>query len=172
MDTKMLKDLDFQNKRTLLRVDFNIPLDGTTITDTTRIDASLPTIKYILDHGGKLILMSHLGRPKGSIKQEYSLKPCIAYLEKCLGKSVAFAQDAIGPATEKLAENLSSGNVLLLENLRFHKGEEHPEEEPEFAKQLATLGDLYVNDAFGTAHRRHASTYEIIKFFPDKCALG
>ena len=172
MDTKTLKDLDFQNKRTLMRVDFNVPLDGDKITDTTRIDAALPTIKYILEHGGRLILMSHLGRPKGEVKEEYSLKPCIPYLEKVLGQKIAFAKEAIGTSTEKLAQELSSGNALLLENLRFYKGEEHPDEDPSFTEKLASLGDLYVNDAFGTAHRRHASTCEIAKFFPGKCALG
>ncbi len=168
-----LKDLDLFGKKVLMRVDFNVPLDKNgNITDDMRIRASLPSINYVLDHGGAAILMSHLGRPKEKRTPEFSLAPCAKRLSELLGKEVIMASDCIGPEVEQLAKILKPGQVLMLENLRFHRGEEHPEDDPSFAKKLAGLGDLYVNDAFGTAHRAHASTAEIAKYFPHQAAAG
>ena len=157
MAKKTVADVDVKGKRVLMRVDFNVPLSGSTITDDRRIQQALPTIKSVLERGGRLILMSHLGRPKGGPEPKYSLKPAADRLRELLGKDVKFASDSIGPEVEKAANSLKDGEVLLLENLRFHKEEE--KNEPNFAKQLAKLGDIYVNDAFGTAHREHASTF-------------
>jgi phosphoglycerate kinase len=140
-----------------MRVDFTVPLEGSRITDDRRIQQALPTIRNIIDRGGRLILMSHLGRPKGGPEPKYSLKPVADRLHEVLGKDVKFAADSIGPEVEKAANGLQDGQVLLLENLRFHKEEE--KNDPNFAKQLAKLGEIYVNDAFGTAHREHASTF-------------
>ncbi len=166
-----IKDLKVDGKRVLMRVDFNVPLDAKgEITDDSRIRASLPSIRYILDHGGSLVLMSHLGRPKDKPSPEFSLKPCAKRLSELLGLEVKMGD--LGADAEGKAAGLKPGEVLLLENLRFHKGEEHPDEEPEFARKLARLGDLYVNDAFGTAHRKHASTYTIAASFPGKAAAG
>jgi len=159
MATKTVSDIDVAGKKVLMRVDFNVPLDGAVITDDRRIVQALPTIKSVIERGGKLILMSHLGRPKGGPEAKYSLKPAADKLSELLGKKVGFANDCIGPAVEKLAGDLRSGEVLLLENLRFHKEEE--KNDPVFAGQLAKLGDVYVNDAFGTAHREHASTFGV-----------
>lgn len=164
---------NFAGLKALIRVDFNVPLNKETfaITDTTRITAALPTIKKILKDGGSVILMSHLGRPKSGPEDKYSLKHIIAELSTLLHQQVQFAADCIGNAAETAAANLQPGEVLLLENLRFH-----PEEEkgtPEFAAQLSKLGDVYVNDAFGTAHRAHASTAVIAQYFaPDKKMFG
>jgi phosphoglycerate kinase len=166
-----LKSLPVQGKRVLMRVDFNVPMDHGKISDDSRIVASLPSIQYVLEHGGSLILMSHLGRPKGN-DPALSLAPCAKRLSELLKKPVAMASDCIGPDVEKQASQLKPGQVLLLENLRFHKGEETPEKEPDFVKALAKLGDCYVNDAFGTAHRAHASTALIASFFPHKAAMG
>jgi phosphoglycerate kinase len=157
MAKKTVADVDVRGKRVLMRVDFNVPLEGGKITDDRRIAQALPTIKNVIDRGGKLVLMSHLGRPKGGPEPKYSLKPAAERLAQLLGKPVAFADDCIGPMVEKMAGELKEGQVLLLENLRFHKEEE--KNDPNFAKQLAKLGDIYVNDAFGTAHREHASTF-------------
>lgn len=152
-----VKDVDFQGKRVLCRVDFNVPFDDQgQITDDTRIVAALPTIRHILDQGGRLILASHRGRPKGTPKPEFSLAPVAAHLGRLLGSTVTMAPDCVGPEAEKLAGALQNGQVLLLENLRFHKGE--TDNDPEFCRQLAALAEMYVNDAFGTAHRAHAST--------------
>jgi len=159
MASKTVADVDVQGKRVLMRVDFNVPVDGATITDDRRITQALPTIKSVLDRGGKLILMSHLGRPKEGPEAKFSLKPTVDRLSELLGKPVAFASDCIGPEVEASANNLKGGDVLILENLRFHKGEE--KNDPNFARQLAKLGDVYVNDAFGTAHREHASTFGV-----------
>ncbi len=167
-----LKDLDVKGKKVLLRVDFNVPFSGDgKITDDSRIRAALPTIEYILEKGGSVILMSHLGRPKG-IDPKLSLRVCLERLSELLQRSVIMAPDCVGPVVETMASKLKAGDVLLLENLRFHKGEEKPEEEPDFVKKLALLGDVYVNDAFGTAHRAHASTALIAKYFPKKSAAG
>jgi len=158
MPEKMtVKDLDLKGKKVFCRVDFNVPLDEQgRITDDTRIVASLPTLRYIIEQGGRLILASHLGRPKAAPNPKYSLAPVAPHLSKLLGKPVTMAQDCIGPEVEQLAAGLQNGDILLLENVRFHAGEE--KNDPAFCRQLAALADLYVNDAFGTAHRAHAST--------------
>lgn len=157
MAKKTVADVDVKGKRVLMRVDFNVPLEGGKISDDRRIAMALPTIKNIVDRGGRLILMSHLGRPKGGPEAKYSLKPTVQRLSELLGKPVKFAEDCIGVAAQQAVAGLKDGEVLILENLRFHKEEE--KNEPNFAKQLAEFGDVYVNDAFGTAHREHASTF-------------
>lgn len=168
-----MQDLNLQGKKVLLRVDFNVPLNQDhSIADDTRIRESLPSIQYILQAGGSVILMSHLGRPKGSFDSQFSLAPCAKALSKLLGIPVLMAKDCIGENVEKMAKGLNSGQVLLLENLRFHSAEENPFLDPTFAEQLASLGDIYVNDAFGTAHRRHSSTATITQYFPGKAAAG
>jgi phosphoglycerate kinase len=160
MAKKTVADVDVKGKRVLMRVDFNVPLEGGRITDDRRIAQALPTIKSVVERGGRLVLMSHLGRPKGGPEPKYSLKPAAERLRELLpGGTVRFATDCIGPEVEKQASELKDGEVLLLENLRFHKEEE--KNEPNFAKQLAKLGDVYINDAFGTAHREHASTFGV-----------
>ena len=168
-----IQDLDLQGKKVLVRVDFNVPLnkDGS-IADDTRIRESLPSIQHILQAGGIAILMSHLGRPKGAPDFQFSLAPCAKALSKLLGIPVIMAEDCIGEKAEKMARDLKPGQVLLLENLRFHPAEEKPSLDPTFAKKLASLGDLYVNDAFGTAHRSHSSTAIIAQYFPGKSAAG
>ncbi len=165
---KTINDFNFDNKKALIRVDFNVPLDENfNVTDANRIEAAKPTIDKILAEGGSVILMSHLGRPKGK-EDKYSLKHIVAKASEILGVSVIFAADCIGDVAQNAADNLQPGQVLLLENLRFYPQEEAGD--VEFAKQLASLGDIYVNDAFGTAHRAHASTTIIAQFFPnDKC---
>ena len=166
-----IDDFRFSKKRALIRVDYNVPLDTSYhITDTTRIDATIPTIKKILDDGGSVILMSHLGRPKGGPEEKYSLKHLIPYLSDIFKHPVLFANDCIGSDAEKYAGTLKPGDILLLENLRFHKEEEKGEES--FARKLASFGDLYVNDAFGTAHRAHASTSIIARFFHGASMFG
>ena len=164
-----VEDLDLHGKRVLMRVDFNVPLEDGKVANDKRIQAALPTIRYIVEKGGKLILMSHLGRPKGSRVAEMSLKPCVAVLSRLLGKDVAFVDDCIGEAVETAANGLNDGDVLLLENLRYYK--EETDNDSGFAGKLAKLGDMYVNDAFGTAHRAHAST-EGVTHFIDQCAAG
>jgi phosphoglycerate kinase len=164
-----IRDLDLKGKRVFIRVDFNVPLapGGQEITSDKRIKASLPTIQYALDHGAGVVLASHLGRPKGKPNPELSLKPVARRLEQLLGHPVKMAPDCVGPEVEAMKS--APGEVLLLENLRFHPEEE--KNDPEFAKKLAALADLYVNDAFGSAHRAHASTVGIIAFMP-KAAAG
>jgi phosphoglycerate kinase len=158
-------DYNFSGQKALIRVDYNVPLNEKfEITDDTRIRATVPTIKKILDDGGSVILMSHLGRPKGVPEEKFSLKHLVKHLSELLGYPVLFTEDCIGAQTELRAKELLPGGVLLLENLRFHKEEEKGDEA--FAKELSSLGDVYVNDAFGTAHRAHASTAVIAKFFP------
>jgi phosphoglycerate kinase len=159
MVKKTVADVDVKGKRVLMRVDFNVPLEGSRITDDRRIAQALPTIKNVLDRGGRLILMSHLGRPKGGPEPKYSLKPAADRLGELLHKPVKFANESIGPEIEKQSRELKDGEVLLLENVRFHKEEE--KNDPNFAQQLAKLGDVYINDAFGTAHREHASTFGV-----------
>jgi len=168
---KSIDDLNFNGKKALIRVDYNVPLDNEyKITDTTRIDFSLPTLKKILDDGGSIILMSHLGRPKEGPEEKFSLKHLIPYLSQRLGKDVKFADDCIGDSAKDLSANLIAGDVLLLENLRFYK--EETKGDKSFAEKLAKLGDIYVNDAFGTAHRAHASTAVIAEFFPESKVTG
>ncbi|HLK50199.1 MAG TPA: phosphoglycerate kinase [Bryobacteraceae bacterium] len=167
-----VRDLDLQGKRVFIRVDFNVPLEknaqgSMSITSDKRIKASLPTIRYALEHGAGVILASHLGRPKGKVNPEMSLKPAAQRLEELLGRPVKMAPDCTGPAVESMKP--APGEVLLLENLRFHPEEER--NDPEFAKKLAALCDMYVNDAFGSAHRAHASTEGMIRFVP-KAAAG
>jgi phosphoglycerate kinase len=165
---KTLNDFDFKNKKAIIRVDFNVPLDENfKVTDATRIEAAKPTIDAILAQGGSVILMSHLGRPKGA-EEKYSLKHILKTASDILGVEVKFAENCIGEVAQNAAKDLKPGEVLLLENLRFHNEEEAGD--VNFAKELASLGDIYVNDAFGTAHRAHASTTIIAQFFPnDKC---
>ena len=167
---KTLNDFNFNNKKAIIRVDFNVPLDENfQVTDASRIEAAKPTIDKILKDGGSVILMSHLGRPKG-VEEKYSLQHILSKTEEVLGQKVKFAADCIGEVAETAAKNLQPGEILLLENLRFH-----PEEEKgavDFAKKLAALGDIYVNDAFGTAHRAHASTTIIAQFFPEAKCFG
>ena len=166
---KTVDNVDFSGKKALVRVDFNVPLDDQfTVTDNTRIAAALPTIKKILKDGGSVILMSHLGRPKSGPEDKFSLRHIVTELNKALGLSVKFAKDCIGAEATQLATSLNAGEVLLLENLRFHKEEEKGDKD--FAGKLASLGDIYVNDAFGTAHRAHASTAIVAEFFNDKVA--
>ncbi len=167
-----IQDLDLKNQRALIRVDFNVPLEKGQITDDSRIRASLPTIQYVLDKGGAVILMSHLGRPKGKYDPQFSLAPCAKRFSELLKRPVQMAPDCQGAEVAKMAQELKPGEILLLENLRFHKGEERPEEEPTFVSGLAELGDVYINDAFGSAHRAHASTTTIAQLFPGKAAMG
>ncbi len=159
-----VKEADVKGKRVLIRVDFNVPVKDGKVTDNTRIKAALPTIEYLLNEGAKLIVVSHFGRPKGKKSEEFSMKPIRAEFEKLLGKKVKLAGDVIGPEVEKEAENLKEGEVLLLENARFYPEEE--KNDAEFAKKLASLADIYVNDAFGTAHRAHATTEGVSHYLP------
>ncbi len=162
---RTIKDVNVSGKKVLVRVDFNVPLDeNLKITDDTRMRMAVPTLKHIIDNGGKLIIMSHLGRPKGEVVAKYSLKSVVGHLSELLGKPVAFANDCIGEEATKVVNSLKDGEVALLENLRFHKEEE--KNNPEFAKALASLGDIFVSDAFGTAHRAHASTAGIADTLP------
>ena len=157
MQLNTVKEADLRNKKVLMRVDLNVPVKNGTVTDATRITAALPTIKYVLSQpGASLIIMSHFGRPKGQKNPEFSMKPVAEKFEQLLGHKVILAPDVIGPEVKALADSLKAGDVLLLENVRFYPGEE--KNDPEFARSLAQLGDVYVNDAFGTAHRAHAST--------------
>ncbi len=164
MNKKTVKDIDLKGKRVLMRVDFNVPMQDGKVTDDKRIKASLPTIKYVLDQGASLILMSHLGRPKGGPDPEFSLRATAEVLSSHLGIPVKMAPDTVGPEVEAMAKELKPGEVLMLENTRFHKGEE--KNDLELAKQMAALGDVYVNDAFGSAHRAHSSTEGVARFLP------
>ena len=169
MNKLTIEDLELNGKRVLMRVDFNVPLENGKVSNDKRIQAALPTIEHIVEKGGKLILMSHFGRPKGERVPEMSLKPCVPVLSALLGKVVGFVEDCIGPEVEAAVAKLRDGDVLLLENLRYY-GEE-TENDPNFSAKLAKLGDIYVNDAFGTAHRAHASTVGVTEHF-DQCAAG
>jgi len=191
MDKKTVRDIDVKDKRVLMRVDFNVPLDGSTVRDDTRIRAALPTINYVLENGGSLVLMSHLGRPEGKVVSEMSLKPAADRLAELLGKDVSFAPDCVGPEAKSMADALKPGDVMVLENLRFHPEEEGKvklpdgasdddkaaaeaemkEKQKAFAGKLAELGDVYVDDAFGTAHRAHASMAAVTEYF-DECVSG
>ena len=165
MNKKTIRDIDLKGKRVLVRCDFNVPMDeNQNITDNRRIVAALPTIKYLIEQECKIVLCSHLGRPKGEFKKEFSLAPVAVELSKQLGQEVLMATDVIGENAKTLAENLKPGQVMLIENVRLHK--EETENDPEFAKQLANFGEIFVNDAFGTAHRAHASTEGVSHYLP------
>lgn len=164
MNKKTVKDIDVRGKKVFVRCDFNVPLDGERITDDTRIVAALPTIRFLVEQGARVILASHLGRPKGEVNAKYTLGPVAQRLSELLGKPVEKSVDSIGPAVEEQVSLLQDGDVLLLENVRFHKGEE--KNDPELAKAFASLADIFVNDAFGTAHRAHASTAGIAAYIP------
>ncbi len=165
MSKKTVRDIDLKGKKVFVRCDFNVPMDeNQNITDNRRIVAALPTIKYLIEQNCKIILASHLGRPKGEVKPEFSLAPVAKELSKQLGQEVLMAKDVIGESAKTLAENLQEGQVMLLENVRFHR--EETDNNPEFAKELASMAEVFVNDAFGTAHRAHASTEGISHYLP------
>lgn len=166
MNKKTVKDIDVNSKKVLVRCDFNVPIDSETgkITDNRRIRAALPTIQYLLDHNAKVILCSHLGRPKGEFNLKYSLKPVAEELSKLLNKDVKLAKDVIGESAKELTSNMKEGDIVLLENVRFHKEEE--QNDPEYSKALASMAEIYVNDAFGTAHRAHSSTTGVADYLP------
>ena len=165
MDKRTVSDVDVAGKTAVVRVDFNVPLDKQGhVTDATRIEAALPTIRYLLEHNARVVLMSHLGRPDGKVVESMRMAPVARELERLLGQPVKMAPDSVGPEVERLVRDLQPGEVLMLENLRFHPEEEA--NDPGFAKQLAALGDIYVNDAFGTAHRAHASTEGVAHYLP------
>lgn len=165
MNKKTVKDIDLKDKKVLVRCDFNVPMDeNKNITDNRRIVAALPTIKYLLEQNCKVVLCSHLGRPKGEVKPEFSLTPVAKELSSLLGKEVSMAKDVIGEDAKTKVANLENGEIILLENLRFHR--EETDNDPEFAKQLASFGEIFVNDAFGTAHRAHASTEGVTHYLP------
>ncbi|BAJ63356.1 phosphoglycerate kinase [Anaerolinea thermophila] len=161
---KSVRDIDVKGKKVLVRVDFNVPIKEGVVQDDTRIRAALPTIEYLLEQGAAVILFSHLGRPKGGPDPKYSMKPVAEYLAQLMGKPVAFAEDCVGEPAEKAAANLKPGEVLVLENTRFHPEEE--KNDLELAKKMAALADIYVNDAFGSAHRAHSSTEGVARFLP------
>lgn len=161
---KLISDTDVEGKRVLVRVDFNVPLKDGKVEDDTRIRAALPTIKYLLDHGASVILFSHLGRPKDGPDPKYSMRPTAEHLSQLLRRPVAFSEDAVGPTAEQKAKALKPGDVLVLENTRFYKGE--TKNDPELSKQFAALADIFVNDAFGSAHRAHSSTEGVAKLLP------
>ncbi|MGQ9924711.1 MAG: phosphoglycerate kinase, partial [Armatimonadota bacterium] len=164
MNKKTIEDVDVAGKRVLCRVDFNVPLKDGVITDDRRIRAAIPTIQYLVDHGAKVILCSHLGRPKGQVVEELRLNPVAARLADLMGRPVTKVDDCVGEDVKKAVAAMKDGDILLLENLRFHKEEE--KNDPDFAAELASLADIYVNDAFGAAHRAHASTEGVTKHLP------
>ncbi|EPP34616.1 phosphoglycerate kinase [Chlamydia ibidis] len=173
MDKLTVQEISPEEKKVLLRVDFNVPIKDGKILDDVRIRSAMPTINYLLKKRASVILMSHLGRPKGEgFEEKYSLQPVVEVLEGYLGHHVPLAPDCIGEVARQAVGQLSPGRVLLLENLRFHKGEEHPEMYPTFAAELAAYGDFYVNDAFGTSHRKHASVYTVPQAFPERSVAG
>ena len=168
LNKKTVEDIDVGGKKVLVRCDFNVPFDDKgEITDPKRIDEALKTIRYLVDHKAKVILCSHLGRPKGEFNMKYSLAPVAAYLSKALGQEVKMAKDVVGESAKSIAASLKDGEVELIENVRFHKEEE--KNDPAFAKELASLAEIYVNDAFGTAHRAHASTAGVADYLPAVC---
>lgn len=169
LNKKSVKDIDVTGKRVLVRCDFNVPIKDGVITDDKRIRESLPTIQYLIDHGARVILCSHLGRPKGEFNMDYSLAPVAQRLSELLNKPVAMAADVIGPDAHAKADALHDGDVMLLENVRFHKEEEA--NDPAFAKELASMAEIYVNDAFGTSHRAHASTAGVAAYLPAVCGF-
>ena len=168
LNRKTVEDIDVTGKRVLVRCDYNVPFDSEgNITDTKRIDESIKTLRYLIDHNAKVIICSHRGRPKGTVKPELSLAPTIPYLSKVLGQQVQMATDVVGESAKALCSNLQEGQVMMLENVRCEKGEEA--NDPAFAKELASLADIYVNDAFGTSHRAHASTAGVAAYLPAVC---
>lgn len=168
LNRKTVEDIDVTGKRVLVRCDYNVPFDSEgNITDTKRIDESIKTLRYLIDHNAKVIICSHRGRPKGTVKPELSLAPTTPYLSKVLGQQVQMATDVVGESAKALCSNLQEGQVMMLENVRFEKGEEA--NDPAFAKELASLADIYVNDAFGTSHRAHASTAGVAAYLPAVC---
>ena len=170
MNKKTVRDIDVAGKKVFVRCDFNVPLnENKEITDNTRIVGALDTIQYLLEHNAKVILASHLGRPKGEVKKEFSFEPVAKELEKLLGKKVELAQDIIGESAKQLVANMQDGDIVLLENVRFDAREE--KNDPEFSKELASLAEIYVNDAFGTAHRAHSSTAGIADYLPAVCGF-
>lgn len=169
LNKKTVEDIDVNGKKVLVRCDFNVPLKDGVITSDKRIVASLPTIKYLIDHNAKVILCSHLGRPKGEFKPEFSLAPVASRLSELLGKEVKMAKDVVGESAQSLAASLQDGDVMLLENVRFHK--EETKNDPEFSKKLASLADIFVNDAFGSAHRAHSSTTGVADYLPAVCGF-
>ncbi|MBR2969691.1 MAG: phosphoglycerate kinase [Clostridia bacterium] len=167
---KSIRDIDVAHKRVLVRVDYNVPINAELkIVDDTRITATLPTINYLIEHGAKVILCSHLGRPNGAVDNKLSLRPVLARLSKLLNKPVSFAEDVLNKSTKELVDNMQDGDVVMLENVRFYKQEEKNEDS--FAKKLASLADIFVLEAFGTAHRKHASTYGVAKYIPAVCGF-
>ncbi|MDO8880102.1 MAG: phosphoglycerate kinase [Coriobacteriia bacterium] len=166
---KTVKDIEVHGKRVLVRVDFNVPLAEGAVTDDTRIRAALPTIRYLIDHGARVIIASHLGRPKGEPDPQFSLKPVRRVLQRLIGRNVAFSPDTVGPEAEEAVTRMIDGEILMLENVRFDPGEKS--NDPAFAKALAALADIYVNDAFGAAHRAHASTAGVAAFLPAYAGL-
>ena len=169
LNKKSIRDISPKGKRILVRCDFNVPLDGSTITDDKRITEALPTVRYLMEQGGRVILCSHLGRPKGQVNLKYRLAPVAARLSELLGCPVPLSSDIIGEEAHRLADSLEDGQVMLLENVRFDAREE--KNDPEFAKELASMAELYVNDAFGTAHRAHASTAGVADYLPAVCGF-
>ncbi|AUS59486.1 phosphoglycerate kinase [Chlamydia abortus] len=173
MDRLTVRELSPEEKKVLVRVDFNVPIKDGKILDDIRIRSAMPTIHYLLQKRAAVILMSHLGRPQGKgFEEKYSLQPVVEVLEGYLGHHVPLAPDCVGEVARQAVAQISPGRVLLLENLRFHPGEEHPEEHPAFAAELSSYGDFYVNDAFGTSHRKHASVYTVPQAFPGRSAAG
>ena len=166
---KTVKDVDVKGKRVLVRVDFNVPIADGAVTDDTRVRAALPTIRYLIDHGARVILCSHLGRPKGEPDPQYSLRPVRRVLQRLIGRNVAFVDDIAGPDAQEAVSRMVDGEILMLENVRFAPGEKT--NDPAFAKALAALADIYVNDAFGAAHRAHASTAGVAEFLPAYAGL-
>ena len=168
-DKKTIKDVDVRGKRVLVRVDFNVPLSDGLVTDDTRVRAALPTLRYLVDHGARVIVMSHLGRPKGAPDPQFSLRPVRRVLQRLLGRNVVFVDDIVGPEAHEAVDRMVDGEIIMLENVRFDPGEKA--NDPEFAKALASLADLYVNDAFGAAHRAHASTEGVAHVLPAYAGL-
>jgi len=168
-DKKTVKDVDVRGKRVLVRVDFNVPLADGLVTDDTRVRAALPTLRYLVDHGAKVIVMSHLGRPSGAPDPQFSLRPVRRVLQRLLGRNVVFVDDIVGPEAHEAVDRMVDGEIIMLENVRFDPGEKT--NDPEFAKKLAGLADIYVNDAFGAAHRAHASTEGVAHFLPAYAGL-
>lgn len=167
---KTIRDISVEGKRVLVRVDYNVPINSDLkIVDDTRITATLPTLNYLLEHGAKIILCSHLGRPNGQVNNKLSLRPVLARLSKLLDKSISFAENVLDKSTKDLVDNMQNGDILMLENIRFYPEEEQNDEA--FAKKLASLADVYVFEAFATAHRKHASTYGVAKYIPAVCGF-